>query len=541
MQTRINSPHNHDWRNKAWSLLTEGGSEGPHGWDLLVIGGGITGAGILREAVRRGLKAALIEQRDFAWGASSRSSNMVHGGLRYLETGQLKLTRDLLRERERLLRQVPGLVDPIGFLLSDYRLSLPGRWPLNALLSVYDFLGRRWAHRYYPLHEYTMLAPRIRRKGLKGGTQYFDAVTDDARLVFRVIQEAEKEGALALNYVKAEQLLKEGDRVCGVAARDVTSGATTEVRAKVVINATGAWTDLLRNQVGGRGHIRPLRGSHLIFPFWRIPVAQAIALRHPVDKRYVFLLPWQGVTVVGNTDLDHQGELNIEASITPQEIDYLLEAVRYKFPGLGIETDHILSTYAGVRPVIGTGIADPSKEKRDHSIWMENGLISVSGGKLTNFRLMALDVLQKASQFLPALVVEDRGEPVFEKSGADEIITRDFDHTLRRRLAGRYGAGMREMVGCAKEGELERLPGTDVLWAEIRWGARREQVVHLEDLLLRRTRLGLLLQEGGAAHLERIRLICQEELGWGDMHWHEEVEAYKKLLRICYSVPEGLV
>jgi glycerol-3-phosphate dehydrogenase len=533
----MHSSHNQDWHTEAWSLLAEGGSERSRGWDLLVIGGGITGAGILREAVRYGLAAALIEQRDFAWGASSRSSNMVHGGLRYLETGQVKLTRDLLRERERLLHQVPGLIDPIGFLLSDYRLSLPGRWPLTALLSVYDFLGRRWAHRYYPLHEYTMLAPRIRQTGLKGGTQYFDAVTDDARLVFRVIQEARKEGAIAINYVAAEKLLKQGERVCGVAVRDVTSGATNEVRAKVVINATGAWTDQLRNQVGGEGHIRPLRGSHLIFPFWRIPVAQAIALRHPVDKRYVFLLPWQGVTVVGNTDLDHEEDLNIEASITPQEMDYLLEAVRYKLPGLGIEADHVLSTYAGVRPVIGTGIADPSKEKRDHGIWVENGLISVSGGKLTNFRLMALDVLQKVTQFLPSLVVEDRGEPVFGESGAGEIGATDFDNTLRRRLGGRYGAEMGEMLGCAKEGELERLPGIDVIWSELRWAARTEQVVHLEDLLLRRTRLGLLLQEGGVAHLDRIRLICQEELGWGDMHWHDEAEGYKRLWKKCYSLP----
>jgi glycerol-3-phosphate dehydrogenase len=451
--------------------------------------------------------------------------------------GQVKLTRDLLRERERLLRQAPGLVDPIGFLLSDYRLSLPGRWPLNALLSVYDLLGRRWRHRYYPLHEYTLLAPRIRLTGLKGGTQYFDAVTDDARLVFCVIHEAQKQGAIALNYVAAEQLVKEGERVCGVAVRDVMSGATAEVRAKVVINATGAWTDRLRKQVGGKAHIRPLRGSHLIFPFWRIPVAQAIALRHPVDKRYMFLLPWQGATIVGNTDLDHEEDLNIEACITPQELDYLLEAVRYKFPGLGIEPGHILSTYTGVRPVIGTGVADPSKEKRDHHIWVERGLISVSGGKLTNFRLMALDVLQKATQFLPSLVVEDRGEPVFGESRAEEFNSRDLDHTLRQRLAGRYGLEAGEVASCAKQGEHDRIPGTDILWAELRWAARNENVVHLDDLLLRRTRLGLLVSEGGVARLDRIRVISEEELGWDDVRWHEEAQSYQTLWKRCYSVP----
>jgi glycerol-3-phosphate dehydrogenase len=525
-----------DWRDKAWSMLTDGDSERSREWDMLVIGGGITGAGILREAARRGLAAALIEQRDFAWGASSRSSNMVHGGLRYLEGGQFKLTRDLLRERERLLRQAPGLVNPMGFLISDYRGRKPRRGMLKALLTVYDLLAGHRNHRYYPLHEYTFLAPRIRIAGLRGGTRYVDAVTDDARLVFRVIREAEKDGALALNYVEAEQFMMEGGRVCGVTMRDVVSGATAEVRSKVVVNATGAWADRLRKHVGGRAAIRPLRGSHLIFPFWRIPVAQAIALTHPVDGRYVFVLPWEGATMVGNTDLDHDEDLNTEACITPEEMDYLLEIVRYKFPGLPAESEDILSTYAGVRPVIGTGASDPSKEKRDHYIWVERGLISVGGGKLTNFRLMALDVLRRAAQFLPSLAIEDKGEAVFLQAIGQEMPSQELDHRLRRRLAGRYGLEAGEVINCAKESELGRVPGTDILWAELRWAVRTEAVVHLEDLLLRRTRLGLLVREGGVAFLDPIRVICQEELGWDEGRWQREAREYKMLWQRHYSV-----
>ncbi len=539
MSAKVDTSNTHEWRKHAWLRLTRGNSQESREWDMLVIGGGITGAGILREAVRRGLAVALIEQRDFAWGTSSRSSKMVHGGLRYLMAGQVKLTKDSARERERLLRDVPGLVDPLGFLFSDYEGQFPGHWSFSALLTVYDLLARRWNHRYYTAHEYTLLAPRIALTGLKGGTQCFDAVTDDARLVLRVIREAQQEGALAVNYVEADQLIKQGGQVCGVAVRDIISGETAEVHAKAVVNATGAWADKLRKQVAGGQDIRPLRGSHLVFPFWRIPVAQAIGLMHPADRRPVFLLPWEGATVVGSTDLDHNEDLNSEPSITPQEVDYLLEVVRYQFPGLGIKHSDILSTYAGVRPVVGTGAVNPSREKRDHGIWVENGLISVSGGKLTTFRLIALDALRRVAQFIPSLKVKDRGESVFRETKRLELKSGSLDRLLQRRLAGRYGSEAGEVVNCGKDGELTRAPGTDTLWAELRWAARTEAVVHLEDLLFRRTHLGILLEEGGLAFFDSIRSICQDELGWDDDRWQQEAHAYKTLWRRCYSVPES--
>jgi glycerol-3-phosphate dehydrogenase len=534
---KVETPPTVKWREQAWSKLTERSLQGLAEWDLLVIGGGITGAGILREAARRGLAACLIEQRDFAWGTSSRSSNMVHGGLRYLMAGRFKLTHDSLLERERLLGEAPGLVDPLGFLFSGYKGSCPGRWSFSVLLTVYDLLARRWNHRYYPPHEFTMLAPRIMLTGLKGGAQCFDAVTDDARLVFRIIQEAKQEGALALNYVAADQFMIQRNQVCGVALRDVLSGATAEVQAKAVVNATGAWADRFRKQVGGGQDIRPLRGSHLVFPFWRLPVAQAIGMKHPVDRRSVFLLPWEGMTVVGNTDLDHSENLDIEASITPEEVKYLLEIVHYQFPALAIDRSDIVSTYAGVRPVIGTGALDPSSEKREHSIWVERGLISVSGGKLTTFRLIALDVLKRAAQFIPSLTVEDTGEPVFSKVSELGPSFQELGCALRGRLMGRYGIAAEKVAKCARDGELTRIPGTDTHWVELRWGARTEAVVHLEDLLLRRTRLGVVLAHGGAAFFDRIKLICQEELGWDENRWQDEAYAYKNLWQRCYSVP----
>jgi glycerol-3-phosphate dehydrogenase len=537
MSEKVDTFETNERRYRSWSELTGKGPKGSRKWDLIVIGGGITGAGILREAARRGLKAALIEQRDFAWGTSSRSSKMVHGGLRYLLAAHMKLTRQSVQERERLLRESPGLIDPLGFLFSNYKGKRPGRFSMNVLLITYDLFAKRWNHRYYPAHEYAFLVPWIRLSGLKGGAQYGDAVTDDSRLVLRVIREAQRDGALALNYVKADNLITKKERVCGVAVRDVLSGENAEINARTVVNATGAWADKLRRQVSGGEDIRPLRGSHLVFPYWRIPIAQAIGLMHPRDGRPVFLLPWEGTTVVGSTDLDHDQDLDVEASITRQEVDYLLNMVDYQFPSLGIRRGDILSTYSGIRPVIGRGALDPSKEKRDHSIWVEKGLISVSGGKLTTFRLIALDVLRHVSRFIPELTVKDGGEPVFHTISSRELSIAGLDSSLRQRLAGHYGEEAREVVKCARQGELERVQGTDTLWSELRWAARTEAVVHLEDLLLRRTRLGMLLPEGGVSILDHVRSVCQESLGWKDDRWQEENDAYRSLWRKCYSVP----
>jgi glycerol-3-phosphate dehydrogenase len=533
--TNTATPYN--WRHQAWARLTGSDPEARREWDLLVIGGGITGAGILREAARRGLSAALVEQRDFSWGTSSRSSKMVHGGLRYLMDGKVKLTRQSVRERERLLRDAPGLVEPLGFLFSDYKGRRPGRWSFTALLTTYDLLAGIWNHRYYPAHAFYLLAPRIEVRGLKGGAQCFDSTTDDARLVFRLLREAQRDGALALNYVVAEQVLTKNRRACGVAVRDVPSGATAEVHARAVVNATGAWADGLRKQVSGGKDIRPLRGSHLVFPWWRIPVAQSLTLKHPSDGRGVFILPWEGVTLVGSTDLDHDEDLNSEPQITPEEVDYLLEVVHFQLPSLDIDASDIVSTYSGVRPVIGTGLLNPSKEKRDHSIWVEKGLISISGGKLTTFRLIAMDVLKQVMKSIQSLNLRDRGGSVFNKVDKEMLQSVSLDHALVRRLLGHYGLEASKVAGCAKDGELERIPGTDTLWAELRWAARSEAIVHLEDLLLRRTRIGILLRDGGKDFFGRIREICEEELPWDDRQWQKELGAYSSLWKRCYSVP----
>jgi len=527
-------------RDRTWSKLDQN-------WDLLIVGGGITGAGLLREAVRLGLKALLVEQRDFAWGTSSRSSKLVHGGLRYLKEGELLLTRAAVQEREELLAEGPGLIDPLGFLLSVYKGDSPGRLLYGLGLSVYDLLAMRWSHTYHPPEAFQMLAPHISREGLRGGFRYGDAQTDDARLVLRVLLEAVAAGGEAINYVTAEELLfredpDSGGRIVnGAVLRDLVGDRRAEVQARVVVNATGAWADVLRSQVQAPPRMRPLRGSHLIFHAWRLPVAQALCFIHPADSRPVFIFPWEGITLVGTTDVDHLEDLQEEPTISPDETAYLLAAVEAQFPSLNLKPEDVISSFAGVRPVIGTGNADPSQESRDHVVWEEEGLLTVTGGKLTTFRLIARDVLTALRLRLPEDAARRLGEigdaPALDPIAADLLEGTGLEQETQRRIIGRYGAAAAALVAAATPEELETVPGTKTLWAELQWACLAEGVVHLDDLLLRRVRIGLLLPYGGAEHLERIRGICREELGWDDARCRKEEQTYLELWRRCYSLP----
>ncbi len=521
------------WRNDVWSRL-------PGPWDILVVGGGITGAGVLRESARLGLRTLLVEQRDFGWGTSSRSSKMVHGGLRYLKDGQIRLTWAAVRERKRLLAEGPGLIDPMGFLIATYKGDHPGRWMFQAGLTVYDLLALQWSHRRYGAADFQMLAPHVRQEGLEGGFRYGDAQTDDARLVLRVIQEALADGGLALNYVRAGRLLRDGERVAGVELHDLVGGRTAEVRARVVVNATGVWVDTLRGQLGVGSCIRPLRGSHLVFPRWRLPCAQAITFLHPADQRAVFIFPWEGITLVGTTDLDHDQPLDAEPAIDAQEVAYLMAAARAQCPDLDLRLEDVISTFSGVRPVIRSGReCAPSEESRDHLVWEEDGLVTVTGGKLTTFRLIAHDVLRAVRRLWPDLPPHDERRPILNRVEVEMPEAGSLDDIARRRLLGRYGAAAPALVAAARPGELEPIPGTATLWAELRWAARSEAVVHLDDLLLRRVRLGILLPHGGEELLPQIRALCQDELGWDDARWEAEESDYLALWRRCYSLPEA--
>ncbi len=525
-------------REALWQSLQGSARASTQDWDLVVVGGGIIGAGILREAARRGLKTLLAEQRDYAWGTSSRSSKMVHGGLRYISHGDIKLTQDSLRERERLLREAPGLVERMGYHFTLRKGQFPGRIPFSMVLWLYDKLAGIKDHRYFSKASFEKHYSGVNVDGVTGAMYYTDTVTDDARLVLRVLQEAIAAGGAAINYTKAQSLIKHQGQVAGVVLQDVESGAQLEVRCKAVINATGAWADRLRNEVNPEKRIRPLRGSHLVLSKQKLPVTDSLSLFHPVDKRPVFIFPWEGTTVVGTTDLDHQQDIDEEASISAQELEYLLEIVQSMFPDHNITQDDIISTWSGVRPVIGSEKStDPSKERRDHAVWVDEGLVTVSGGKLTTFRLIALDALAAAGPALGALAVVEPSDAIFQAPSISAEDVETADKHWAQRLIGRYGnhaKALLEQVGAA---ERQLIGDTQFCLAECRWAARHEAVLHLDDLLLRRTRLGSLLANGGAALFPALKAICAQELHWDNDRWQAEEARYREIWRKYYYLP----
>ena len=502
-------------------------------WDLVVIGGGITGAGVAQQAARRGWTVLLIEQRDFAWGTSSRSSKLVHGGLRYLKEGDIKTTLHSVRERQRLMREAPELIEAQSFLFADCTGRPPGRWLFQIGLVIYDLMAGYRGHFYASLHEAQALAPGLAPHRMRGAMVFTDAKTDDARLVWRVLMEAQRDGALVVNYAQAQSLQLSAGKVSGLIVQDAISDQRYPVRAKAVVNATGVWADNLRSGVGGKPMLRPLRGSHLVVPFWRLPVAQCVSLMHPKDGRPVFLYPWEGCTLIGTTDLDHLGNLDMEASITQAEVEYLIEAINDQFPGAALAPKDVSAAYAGVRPVVGDTKGDASKATRDHAVLDEAGLITVAGGKLTTFRLMAQDAL--------ALVAPHVGQPFSRDEEtlftAPTALNPHWSALVRHRLAARYGYRAQALAGNACDADLQTIPGTNTLWIELSIAAKYEAVQHLDDLLLRRTRLGILLPRGGMDHLARIRELCEPHLQWGNDAWVAQIARYQALITAHYQLP----
>jgi glycerol-3-phosphate dehydrogenase len=523
------------WRDDVWSCI-----DGP--WDLIIIGGGITGAGILREAARMGLRTLLVEGRDFASGTSSRSSKLVHGGFRYLREAKFRLTYHSVREREALLKQGRGLVNPLGFLLANYANDrIPG-WVFGAGLIFYDIMGLQWGHRHYGPEGLRSLCPQLVLEGLQGGYRYFDAQTDDARLVLRVIREAVADGAVALNYARVENVLRtRNGSVRGISLRDISPNGhnrMAEIQAKVVINATGAWADTIRSMIDKKQQLRKLRGSHLIFPQHALPLTRAVSFLHPADGRPVFALPWEGVTIYGTTDIEHRHKLNIEPTMDIEEIDYLMEGLQQVFD-VDLSSDDLLATFAGVRAVVDTGKVDPSRESREHVIWDDRGLVTVTGGKLTTFRVMAIDALRSIHRYFSKVPLPDRTQRVFNQPPREYALGCDFDPAICLRLLGRYGDDAPKIVACAEEGELETIGESPYLWAELRWTARAEGIVHLEDLIMRRVRLGLTLPQGGWPCIDRVRAIAQSELGWDNNRWFIEQDAYANLWNDSYRPPSS--
>ena len=520
-------------RDEVWAEAAE------KVWDVVVVGGGITGAGIAREAARLGLSILLLEQRDFAWGASSRSSKMIHGGLRYLKERQIQLTREAVRAREHLLRDGRGLVEPLRFLYVVYKGDRPGSWTLEFGLTVYDLLKRsKRSYHNQDAVDTSLLAPNLNLEGLRGGFVYTDAQTDDARLVFRVLREAARSGARSLNYVRVQGTAQNNRKdVCVLFVKDTEGGNTTEVNARFVVNATGAWSGELGPSGESSLRLRHLRGSHLVVPWEKLPAAQAVTFAHPEDGRPVFAYPWEGVTLVGTTDLDHGEPLCREPSITPEETRYLLDALHVRFVDHVLSTRDLLGTFAGVRPVVFGGRNEPSQEPRELAIQQDGNLLTVVGGKLTTFHPIARRVARSFSAG-----PEDRSaslDPLPIETARVEETLAVLPHLRRSRLAGRLGPDLAEFLEWVEEEDLEEIPGTPYTWAELKWSFENESVLHLDDLLLRRVRLGHLFPEGGIKLRGKIEARLAPRSDWQPRRWQEEWKRYAELWRSSYSPNPG--
>lgn len=469
--------------------------------DLLIVGGGVIGAGLAWEAVQRGLRVILIERDDFASGASSKSSKLVHGGLRYLQQGQLGLVRESLAAREQLLRDAPGLVRPLPFWL------LQQGAPLRLGLWLYDQLAGRRTRRFAS-------AAQARQLGLPGpASGYEDATTDDARLTLRLLQEARAGGAQLHNRTRLLRLHRDATGRVRGARLQGPDGFERELGCDAVLLCAGAQLGGLADLAGlSLPRVRPLRGSHLLFPQAALPLNAAIAWRHPVDQRPVFAYPWLGCTLVGTTDVD-QPDPERAPRCTAAERDYLLAALRSAFGQQAPGAAQIQCSWAGLRPVLAGAPGTPaSQESREHLVLAKDGVVVVAGGKLSTFRPMAQAALRAAAPWLPP-----HGGPT---AGA----------LLPPALDGRWG----HLAGAVCQGE--RLAGTETLIKEIRHSLQHEQVHHLDDLLLRRTRLGLLQPDFGRALLPALQRHCQALLGWSAERFAAECERYLTLMGEQYGV-----
>lgn len=504
-------------------------------FDIVVIGGGVTGAGILQQALKLGYKCCLIEKNDFVSGTSSCSSKMVHGGLRYLKEGDFYLTYESVTERELILSQAKYLVNRMDYIMPIYKDKRLIKYGIPIFLKIYDLFAilgdkdkkLRFKTKSLTKRQVKDIFPNIRSDDLIGGAKFEDSLTDDSRLVLSILREALSFGGIIANYCEAVDFIKNKHGIVkGIIARDRETNTDIEIRAKVVISAVGAWSKNISNIFGIPLKLRPLRGSHIIVPQEKISVKKCIAALHPQDSRPLFVFPWEGETVIGTTDLDHTEDMDKIPRISEMELDYLLHFANYLFPDAKINPDHIISSYAGVRPIISAGQKLPSKEPRKHTVIENNGLVMVVGGKLTTFRKIALDTIKHALKYLPAPTYCINLKEIFTN-----IIwyTKSFlDEEMEKILVARYGIDAPYFFKELKKDECGKIYDKRIL-AEIRWALRHEGVVHLDDLMLRRTRIGLILPKGGKEILDHIESMAKEELGWDDKKWNQEKDRYMKI------------
>lgn len=494
-------------------------------YDIIIAGGGITGAGIFKELSYSGLKVCIIEKNDFGSGTSSKSSKLVHGGLRYLKQGNLMLTFESVLHRQRLLSEAPGLVESIEFMMPIYKNQSPGKLSLGAGLAIYDLMALKNQHSYICKNQLLKKINFIKQENLSGAYSFHDASTDDSALVAKLIKESiNRKNMDFKNYCEitsVENHKKDGLNFVNIKEEN---GNIKQLKTKLLINATGAWAENLHVLPKKNSFIRPLKGSHLVIKNDILNLKSAVSFSHPKDKRPVFAIPWEGVLLIGTTDIDAKSMQDLKISKT--EINYLLEAINNYFPKANIHNKDIISTFSGIRPVISNGKKDPSKESREHFVWEKKGIISVTGGKLTTFRKLAWDTLAKAQKYFPDNKLIHKKKPVF-------INKKQYKNETEKRLFGRYIDA--DLQYYKKNRLLEKIPGTNTYWAEIDLASKDSTIKHLDDLLLRRLSLGMILENGAMGIIDSVKKLSSKNLGWDEEKWDFEIERYTDIYHKFFS------
>lgn len=521
--------------------------------DLLVIGGGITGAGIARDAAMRGLRTILVDQRDLGYGTSSRSSRLIHGGLRYLEEGDLALVFEALRERRVLLDIAPHLVRPLPFVFPVHKGDRVPLWKLWAGICLYDVLATfrnvRW-HTLLGKRGLLRREPMLRERGLTGGVQYFDAQCDDARLVVATARSAIRHGALVSTYMKVEDLVRADGRVQGARLHDALTGAEGTVRAHLVVNATGPWCDAIRRleDPAATPLLRPTKGVHVLVRRERLGHEAGITLTSPIDGRVMFVLPWGEFSYIGTTDTDTT-ESPDDVAATPDDIVYLLRSANAAFPNAHLGEADVVATWAGLRPLIAPAQSvGASHISREHLIVTgPGGMLTIAGGKLTTYRLMAEQLVDHAVTALhqldgrpkpPAAATAEEALPGGEVRDLEPMGSPGLElglpiATVERavRLFGSECAALFNLVRERRELANPLGSRTAAIEAEVVHVTRRELACRVEDVLVRRLHLFYEMPDQGAGAARRTAELMGRELDWDDARVSEETGRYLMMLQ----------
>lgn len=514
--------------------------------DVLVVGGGVTGAGAALEAVTRGLTTGLIEARDYSSGTSSRSSKLIHGGLRYLEMLDFRLVAEALQERGRLLTDIaPHLVRPVPFLFPFTRSW--ERFYIGSGVALYDGMARLGGtdaglplQKQLTRRQALKLFPGLKPHSLTGALQYYDAQVDDARFVVELVRTAASFGALVANRIEVTGFLRQGERVTGVTARDRESGTEFDIKAKQVINATGVWTDDTQRMLNERGtfKVRASKGVHIVVPKDRIHARTGLILR--TEKSVLFVIPWGRHWIVGTTDTEWELD-KAHPAATSADIEYILEHVNSVL-AVPLTPADVEGVYAGLRPLLSGESDSTSRLSREHIVaHTAPGLVVVAGGKYTTYRVMAKDAVDEVVNGLARKVPSSTTQrlPLLGAQGyrairnqRDQLATRSGLHPARiEHLLARYGSSIRELLELVEAEPELGLPlegAEDYLRVEVAYAASHEGARHLDDVLARRTRISIEAWDRGVGAAPAAAAIMAPVLRWTDDQTRREVELYRE-------------